>query len=78
MKGITKSITILIVTILIISSVYVFYYFDIRNNDNLVYLSLEDMWFLNQVCVWASFPTGVDVHTERSDYLYFTTEQGEF
>lgn len=46
---------------------------DISNNTALEVLSIFEMSSLFEVCVWSEFPAGVDVYTEGSPNVYFTT-----
>jgi Leucine-rich repeat (LRR) protein len=47
---------------------------DVSNNTELGYLYLSDMPTLYEVCVWESFPAGVDVDTNNSPNVQFTTD----
>jgi hypothetical protein len=47
---------------------------DVSNNTELVYLDLSSMPTLYEVCVWESFPAGVDVDTSGSPNVYFATD----
>jgi hypothetical protein len=47
---------------------------DVSNNTELGYLNLSDMPTLYEVCVWESFPAGVDVHITDSPNVCFQTD----
>jgi Leucine-rich repeat (LRR) protein len=43
-------------------------------NSSIVWLVLESMPSLYEVCVWATFPEGVNLGTDGSPNVYFTTD----